>query len=67
MLLVFYMLQSRNNQKKIPHTFLKCMEMGRGDFVRSGGGIHLKVRTTGLERTRLFKQTEVPSEHTEFH
>jgi hypothetical protein len=43
------------------------MEMGRGDFVRSGGGIHLKVRTTGLERTRLYKQTEGSWGHKEFH
>jgi hypothetical protein len=63
MLLVFYMLQSRNNKKNFSHTFFKCIEMGRGDFVRSGGGIRLKARTTGLECTRLFKQTEGPSEH----
>lgn len=34
--------------------------MGRGDFVRSRGCIHLKVRTTDLGRTRLYKQTEGP-------
>jgi hypothetical protein len=43
------------------------MEMGRGDFVKSGGGILLKTRTTGLECTRLFKQTEGPWKHREFH
>jgi len=43
------------------------MEMGRGDFVKSGGVTHLKVRTTGLESTWFFKQTEGPWEHTEFH
>jgi hypothetical protein len=47
--------------------FLLCMENGRGDFVRSVSGTHLKVRTTGLEPTRLYKQTEGPWEHTEFH